>query len=152
MHQILESMAGHLRPSPDGWPTSVVGFSARTMVTRLELAETLAMEERKRVNLEEQGAPIRDRVEQAVIVEQLASAVRNMSAEVAAHAVVSTYDPAGNFRPGETVVWSGHLSRAEAQRALPLWAESLRDVGSLRVEYRSVKVNRMKRDGWQGPS
>lgn len=153
MHRMLEAVSAQMQRHPHGWETSAFGHSSTWGgVSRLELIETLASEERKRVEMESAGGPIADRVEQAATVAALASAVRMYSVEVSAWAVVSTYDPQGGFRPGQQVTWSGHLSRAEAERAVPLWEQYLnRRRDPMHVEYRSVRIHMMRRNGWTGP-
>lgn len=159
MHRILEAMSAYVaRADPHCWQDRVVGMSRTHPVTRSELAEVLAQEERTRVRLEEQGAPISARVEQAALVSQLASALRNMTVQVAAYYVMTTYNSAGTFKPGQHVTWSGHLSREEAERCVPLWERHLTDNGrhtqtysDFRVEYLTSDLYKMRKDGWEGP-
>jgi hypothetical protein len=110
-------------------------------VPRIEMIEALGMEERRRVALEEQGAPIRERVEQAAVVAQLTSALRRMQPEVSAYAVVDD----------DGTIWSGHTSPDEALHGVALWGEWFKNGRGLRVEYRSVLIGKMRRDDWEGP-
>jgi hypothetical protein len=154
MHRMLEAISAHPSRNPGGWETSIASRSSTWGgVSALELIETLEYEERRRVQLEDQGAPIAERVEQAATVALLASAVRQHYAMVSAYCVVSTYDPDGSFRPGADVVWSGHLSQEEAERVMVWWQAHLNRANDVwRVEYQPVAVHYMKRDGWEPQS
>lgn len=151
MHRMLEAVSAVTYPHSDsGWPVSVRSESSTGGgVSTLELIETLEHEERRRVQLEESGAPIMERVEQASTVSLLTSVIRKRSPQVSAYCVVLTFDPNGNFNPGGERVLSGHLSREEAERVMPLWTEQ-RDwrTDLYRVEYRATSVQNMRRNGW----
>lgn len=66
-------------------------------------------------------------------------------------AIVSTYDPHGSFRPGERVTWSGHHTREEAERVLPLWEKRLnrpRDPMVVESDW-PTDLYQIKKDGWE---
>jgi hypothetical protein len=154
-HRILEAMNAYIPKGEDGrWPTRILGKSSHSPVSRLELIETLEFEERERVSLEESGAPIQNRVEQAALVAQLQSALIQHPLTVAAYCVVSTYDPSGTFKPGQEVIWSAHLTRDEALRCLPLWVAHLahpQNTDTYRVDYRSAPIHYVRQNEWPGP-
>lgn len=94
-----------------------------------------------------------ERAELSADFDDVAALIGRKSHPVHCWAVVTTYDPNGTFKPGQDVVWSGHLTQADAEAALPRWDRHLnRGRDNIRVEWRTdVQVTGVKTSDWKGP-
>lgn len=130
-----------------GYKSDFGGVQLGDVCDELELLATHVLE------LEALGqASVLDRARAASDFAMLADLAGRMTPHVTAWCVVSTYNPNGSFRPGQDVTWSGHSSREEAERLLPLWEKHLNKRGdAFKVDYRPINVSQVRVDGWEGP-
>ncbi len=119
---VKQRMAGVLR----SWPTGMSG-------QRMKDSAELLLEVLDSVDFEDECFVLND-VETALEINRLRQIIEHISIQVVAWCVRSTYNPEGEFRPGDTVVWAAFLTKKQAEVWLPYYEKKFEN----RIEHGDV--------------